>query len=274
MKKSNSLKGIEELVITETASGEVFLKEMEGQLWWRVPTDNAPVDLERLREDCKAICSRTNSASYVEYIGVHDTSDVLLKDERYGRFVGGYPLGRFDAGTSKLEIDTWLAGPDNLRLFGMEDRIAELPEVVAQFHTEATHILRKLMAEANELKNRGDKGGWFFRAGIADSIQDVRFNGLMFQFESNTYAWFKKNVWETLAVLCQLVHPDTPQNALWLYIAAYEFGDVYLPIPDDIIEGVKDDPWLCLAVSKHRDKELDAGCASDDGRQVAEPCRN
>lgn len=107
MKHSKTSRETDRLVITETASGEVFVKELESQLWWRIPTEKAPVDMKRLQHDCAAICNGAKKTPYLQYIGRYDTSDVLLSDARYARFVGEYPLGKYDPITSQIQILAW-----------------------------------------------------------------------------------------------------------------------------------------------------------------------
>jgi hypothetical protein len=238
------------LVITEVASGELFVMDLDRKSWWKIPTETTPIDVDKLAEDCRTICAGNDSTAYLEYLGVHDSTDAMLNDERYERFIGVCPFGKYHSKTSELVIDPWHAGPTNLRLFGMEDQISELPDNVANFHEECTRLSRKLILTANESKGKGENSNWFFRISIADNIQNLRCNGLMSESGCMIIMLYK-GVWDTLAKLSRNLHPSKSADTFWLYISAYELDGVYLPIPEDIIKRIKKDSNLYALCCQH-----------------------
>lgn len=250
MKRCKRQKTSKIFSIADVASGELFVHDLDRNSWWRIPTENTPIDTEKLIEDCQSIYRGQDSTAYLEYIGIHDSTDALITDSRYERFIGVRPFGKFHGRTSELVIEPWYAGPNNLRLFGMEDQISELPENVRDFHSECYRICRKLILTANECKRNGDDSSWLFRISIANNLQCLRFRGLMSGI-GNMIITSGEKVWDTLVELCRSLDPSKPEDAMWICIAALEFDGVYLPIRNDIIKGIKDSPKLLNVCFQH-----------------------
>ena len=241
MKKNN-------LKICQTAVGNIVVFDGCSCRFWQVPIES-PVHMQKLLEDLAAICSGTKHTPYLEYLGRHE--DWYLS-ECPRNLIAPYSLLKYKPKKQRLVGDPVMAGPDNLRLFGVEDLIDEIPQFMVQFHNETNRVCRQLIEMGDNSKDAGDVEGGRFAFQAANAIQNLKQRGLKRIGTDNTEIWRHDNVWEVLAKVSRCLYPAYLENVLQIYIAAYELDNTYIPVSDEFIECVEDTPKARAALSEHQ----------------------
>jgi len=248
------------LSIRATPAGELYVTDWESH-WWVFPNAET-VDRERLNEDCRTICKGILQTSYVKYIGVRNLDQMKVGDDEYVPFLGEYRIATFNTDTSNIEMKPMFAGPENLRRFGVEELIDELPEAIAHFHTETTRICRKLVHEATEHRSGGNLDDCELQSSAVNAIRHLKMEAIS-TFEAGQDIWLADNVWEILTLICRDKYPDREIDALLLCKIAYDIDGVYVPVPEDIVEFLQSDPETLLMLSRHQARAPKQGGANE-----------